>query len=203
LIRIDHFRGFEAYWEIPAQSKTAMDGRWVKVDGEALFDALLAAFHDLPLVAEDLGIITPEVEALREKYSLPGMKILQFAFDGGADNPYLPENYQTNHVVYTGTHDNDTTLGWYEALPVETRVRVDAYLGEKIVMPWSLIECALASSAQLAMFPMQDLLGLGGAHRMNTPGVEGGNWRWRFTWDQVPADAGARLRALVQEHQRI
>lgn len=203
LVRIDHFRGFEAYWEIPADSPTAMNGRWVPAPGAALFGALQRHFGPLPLVAEDLGLITPEVHALRRKFGLPGMKILQFAFDGGPDNPYLPHNHEVDCVVYTGTHDNDTTLGWYAALGADARRKVDDYLGlPGDPMPWPLIRCAYSSIAQLAMVPMQDVLMLGGEHRMNRPGTTAGNWLWRFEWAQVTDDSVARLRHLADLYER-
>ena len=203
LVRIDHFRGFEAYWEIPAHAPTALQGRWVQAPGDALFQALRRESDPLPLVAEDLGIITPEVDALRQRHGLPGMKILQFAFDGSPDNPYLPHNHVENCVVYTGTHDNDTTLGWFESLPPAVRSAVLDYLGEPgVPMPWALVRSAFASVARLAMVPMQDLLGLGSAARMNAPGTTQGNWRWRFSWDQVPWDLAARLRHLVRLYGR-
>ena len=197
LVRIDHFRGFEAYWEIPADHDTAMNGRWVPAPGDALFEVLRRHFDPLPVVAEDLGLITPEVEALRLRHSFPGMKILQFAFDGGPANPYLPHNHHHLAVVYTGTHDNDTSVGWYNSLSAEAQNHVAEYLhsaGEP--MPWSLIRAALASVATLAMIPMQDVLELGSEHRMNIPGKPDGNWRWRFNWDQVGVDLAARLSHL-------
>lgn len=203
LFRIDHFRGFESCWEIPAHEATAINGRWVKVPGDALFASLEEAFGQLPIIAEDLGVITPEVTALRRKYRLPGMLILQFAFDSGPDNPYLPHNHTEDSVVYTGTHDNDTTLGWYNALSAQQRARVQEYLGHPdAAMPWALIELAYASVARLAMIPMQDILALDGAHRMNVPGVSEGNWRWRFQWQALSPDTAARLHALVQRHGR-
>ncbi|HEY9199179.1 MAG TPA: 4-alpha-glucanotransferase [Gammaproteobacteria bacterium] len=203
LIRIDHFRGFEAHWEIPAQAETAIDGHWVKAPGERLFQALLDSFHDLPLVAEDLGTITPEVEALRTRFRLPGMKILQFAFGGDAANPYLPHNHERLSVAYTGTHDNDTTVGWYDGLDEHTRAHLHSYLGHSgEAMPWALIRAAFASVAVLAVIPMQDALALGSEHRMNTPGITEGNWRWRFDWNQVPEDLAARLRGLVKMYGR-
>jgi 4-alpha-glucanotransferase len=199
IVRIDHFRGFEAFWEIPAHEETAIRGHWVKGPGEALFDTLLAHYPRLPFVAEDLGIITAEVNALREKYRLPGMKILQFAFDGGSDNPYLPHNHSPLSVVYTGTHDNTTTLGWYDTLPEDQRKTMHDYLGTCTEpMPWPLIRTALTSVARLAIVPMQDVLGLGAEHRMNTPGTSAGNWRWQFSWEQLLEDVPARLLRLTQ-----
>ncbi len=203
LVRIDHFRGFEAHWEIPADHPTAMHGRWVPAPGDALFQALQQHFGALPLVAEDLGLITPEVHALRDKYGLPGMKVLQFAFDGNAKNPYLPHQHEHNCVVYTGTHDNDTTLGWFHNLTPEQKQYVDDYLGVPgEPMPWPLIRAALASVAHLAVIPMQDILMLGGEARMNTPGTIEGNWRWRFSWDQVTPDLSGRVRHLNRLYNR-
>ncbi|MBI5041716.1 MAG: 4-alpha-glucanotransferase [Gammaproteobacteria bacterium] len=203
LIRIDHFRGFEAYWEIPASAETAIDGHWVKAPGQRLFQALLDSFHDLPLVAEDLGIITPEVDALRIGFGLPGMKILQFSFGGDAHNPYLPHNHEYLSVAYTGTHDNDTTLGWYAGLDESVRAHAHEYLGYSTeAMPWPLIRATFASVAVLAVIPLQDALALGSEHRMNTPGVTEGNWRWRFAWEQLPDDLAERLRQLVELYGR-
>lgn len=197
LVRIDHFRGFEAYWEIPADHPTAMGGRWVEGPGGRFFDAVLKRFGTLPFVAEDLGLITPPVHALREQYGLPGMRILQFAFDGGSDNPYLPHNHTRNSVVYTGTHDNDTSLGWHEALDATARARVHEYLGKpEEPMPWALIRAALASVADTAVIPLQDALGLGTSCRMNTPGTTEHNWLWRFDWGQVAPDLATRLRQM-------
>ncbi len=203
MIRIDHFRGFEAYWEIPAEDDHAMNGRWVEAPGDALFEALHGRFDGLPLIAEDLGVITEAVEALRKKHQLPGMKVLQFAFSGGADNPYLPFHHPRDAVVYTGTHDNDTTLGWYQGLDQPLRALVDDYLGYPAeTMPWPLIRCALGSRAHLAIIPMQDLLGLADGHRMNTPGTSSGNWGWRFSWDQVPAELAERVWRRVHQYGR-
>ncbi|BBA34228.1 4-alpha-glucanotransferase [Methylocaldum marinum] len=208
-VRIDHFRGLEAYWEIPAESETAVHGRWVKAPGEALLETVFNTLNGsgLPLVAENLGIITPEVEALRHRFDIPGMLILQFAFDGGDDNPYLPHNHTENNVVYTGTHDNDTTLSWYENLPDDQRQRVSNYLrdhcGEhEVRMPQGLVRCALASVARLAILPMQDVLGLGQGHRMNTPGTISDNWRWRFSWKQLTKRTAKNLAAWVRNHGR-
>ncbi|MGZ8242460.1 4-alpha-glucanotransferase [Methylomagnum sp.] len=204
-IRIDHFRGFEAYWEIPAESETAMQGRWVKAPGEALLNALFKAMDGagLPLVAENLGIITEEVEALRNQFDIPGMLILQFAFDGGPGNPYLPHNHTANNVVYTGTHDNDTTLSWYESLTPEQQGHVYQYLGNPDrQMPWTLVQSALASVAKLAILPMQDILGLGKGHRMNAPGTVEGNWRWRFAWDQLSEQKVAEFAQMIRLYGR-
>ncbi|MEJ2692047.1 MAG: 4-alpha-glucanotransferase [Candidatus Thiodiazotropha sp.] len=202
-LRIDHFRGFEAYWEIPATEETAINGHWVKAPGEKLFSELYKALPHLELVAEDLGIITPEVESMRKAHGLPGMRILQFAFTGGPDNPYLPFRHTRDSVVYTGTHDNDTTLGWYTSLDDTERELVDDYLGHsREVMPWPMIRCALASRAALAMIPMQDALGLDGVHRMNTPGTTRGNWGWRFHWEDIEPDSGERLLHRVKMYGR-
>ncbi len=203
LLRIDHFRAFEAYWEIPASEMTAIAGRWVKAPGDALLQAIYREFPQLPLVAENLGVITPEVEALREQFGLPGMAILQFAFDGSKENPYIPHHHTPLSVVYTGTHDNDTTLGWYEQLDEPTQQRVQEYLGYPAeAMPRPLIRCALASVAKLAIVPMQDLLELGSEHRMNIPGTDSDNWGWQFAWSQVPDDLSVRLRRWVSLYGR-
>ena len=203
LIRIDHFRGFEAYWEIPASEEYAINGAWVPAPGDVLFERLRAELGELPLIAEDLGVITEGVDALRRKFGMPGMKILQFAFDGGPGNPYLPFNHDRDAVVYTGTHDNDTTLGWYQSLDDAARDHVDDYLGRPgEPMPWPLIRCALGSRADLAVVPMQDFLGLDGDHRMNLPGTTEGNWRWRFDWSQVEPGLADRIRGLVRMYGR-
>ncbi|RNC70979.1 MAG: 4-alpha-glucanotransferase [Desulfuromonadales bacterium] len=197
-IRVDHFRGFDACWEVPAKEKTAVNGRWVKGPGTALFDAVIGALGELPIIAEDLGVITPDVEALRDRYRFPGMKILHFAFDSGAGNPYLPHNYTRDCVVYTGTHDNDTTLGWYQSLTQSQRKNVLAYTatsGKEIT--WELMRVALASVADLAIFPLQDLLGLDGSARMNLPGTPNGNWSWRFPEDLLSDALAERLLDLT------
>jgi 4-alpha-glucanotransferase len=205
-VRIDHFRGFEAYWEISSDQPTAIHGRWVSAPGEALLERLYEAFpgEGLPLVAENLGIITAEVEALRDRFAIPGMLVLQFAFDGGPGNPYLPHNHVENNVVYTGTHDNDTSLSWFEGLSEGQQNHVLDYLGHpKAPMPLALVQSALASVARLAILPMQDILGLGGEHRMNTPGTVGqGNWRWRFEWKQVEDQQINELSHLVRLYGR-
>jgi 4-alpha-glucanotransferase len=203
IIRIDHFRGLEAAWEIPACEATAIHGQWVKAPGEALLKAIKGEHGSIPLVAEDLGVITPEVEKLRDDFHLPGMKILQFAFGGNADNPYLPDNYEKNCVVYTGTHDNDTTVGWSNMLSDGEREYIYEYLGRPSVsLHCALIQAALASVANLAVIPMQDILELGSEHRMNTPGTTEGNWRWRFSWDQLSSERAARLGHLVSLFNR-
>jgi 4-alpha-glucanotransferase len=203
LVRIDHFRGFEAHWEIQGTADTAIHGYWVKGPGQELFEILRREFHPLRLVAEDLGTITPEVTALRDQFELPGMKVLQFAFDRNPDNPYLPHNHVPNSVVYTGTHDNNTTAGWFDELSREERLYVCSYLGvNESEMPWALVRSALMSVAELAIVPMQDILGLGAGSRMNTPGVAEGNWRWRFQWAQIPAGLEARMRGLIRLYGR-
>ncbi len=181
ILRIDHFRGFESYWEIPANEKTAVNGRWIKGPGYGLFAALKAAHGELPVIAEDLGVMTPEVELLREQCTFPGMKILQFAFDSGADNAYLPHNHIPESVVYTGTHDNDTTKGWFESLAPDKQRRVCDYLqAVPEAVPAILIRTAFASVAMYAIIPMQDILLLGSSERMNIPGQADGNWGWRL-----------------------
>jgi len=202
-IRIDHFRGFEACWEIPAACETAEYGRWVEVPGEALLEAIQARFGSLPLVAENLGTITPKVEALRKKFGLPGMLVLQFAFDGTSANPYLPHNHAADNVVYTGTHDNDTTLSWFESLDDGRKAYVYEYLGRtQEAMPWALMRAAFASVAAVAIVPMQDVLGLGTGHRMNTPGTTCGNWRWRFAWEQLKPERREYIAHLVRLYGR-
>lgn len=204
LLRIDHFRGLEAYWEIPASAETAVSGRWRQAPGDELFRALRTEFGNLPLVAEDLGIITPEVEALRDAHGLPGMKVLHFAFGGQADNPYLPHNHVPNAVVYTGTHDNNTTLGWFQELDERTHAHLFDYLGggpERMLE--LLVRTALASVARLAILPMQDVLELGGEDRMNQPGVAEGNWRWRFHWEQVRPPTASHYRHLLELYGRV
>ncbi len=205
-VRIDHFRGFESYWEIPAASATAMEGHWVKAPGHALLETLIKSLGGaggLPLVAENLGIITPEVEQLRRDFDIPGMLILQFAFDGGPGNPYLPHNHEPNNVVYTGTHDNDTTASWFGDLSDEQRRHVYRYLGFPAGgMPEELVRSTLASVARLAIIPMQDILGLGKGHRLNTPGTVENNWRWRFDWEQLTDDRRSNLAKMINLYGR-
>jgi 4-alpha-glucanotransferase len=187
VFRIDHFRGFAGYWEVPAASPTAIEGRWVPGPGKALFDAIEAALGPLPIVAEDLGVITPDVEALRDGCGFPGMRILQFAFGDDATHAFLPHNYVPNTVVYTGTHDNDTLRGWWEGSTDRERSFAGSYVGaDTHDLHWAMIRTACNSVARLAIFPLQDVLGLDAGHRMNTPGLMGGaNWTWRFDWAMV------------------
>lgn len=191
LIRVDHFRGFDACWQIPATEPTAMHGEWVKVPGRKLLAQIRKKFPALLLVAEDLGVITAEVNALRDDFGLPGMKILQFAFGDDAANPYLPHNHCELCLVYTGTHDNDTTLGWLRAIPETTRQHLLAYLGcgeiDDIKLLEKMRDLTLSSVARLAVLPMQDILQLDTQHRMNKPGTTVDNWRWRFDWPQLTA----------------
>lgn len=204
LVRIDHFRGLEAAWEIPASQDTAINGEWQLAPGSALLKAITKELPEITLVAEDLGIITDEVNALRLKYKLPGMKILQFAFGGGEDNPYLPENIEENSVVYTGTHDNDTTLGWYLSLGDHARQHLHHYLeNETPDMPMALVEMALASAGVLAIIPMQDILQLDSTHRMNIPGTIEGNWGWRFEWSQLQPEMRESFAAAIARHHRV
>ncbi len=203
LIRIDHFRGFEACWEIPASCETAIDGHWVETPGDELFAKLLNVFGELPLVAEDLGIITENVTALREKYAMPGMKILHFAFGGEADNPYLPHQHSIDSITYTGTHDNDTTVGWYDNIEDHVKDHVQRYLGttdESIA--WQLMRTALSSVSEMAIVPFQDVLELGDEHRMNIPGTVDGNWTWQFSWQMVQPEFADRLRNLNELYGR-
>ena len=203
LIRIDHFRGLEACWEIKASEKTAIKGRWVKAPGEAFLKSLHKHFGKLPLVAEDLGVITKQVTQMRHQFGLPGMKILQFGFEADYNNAYLPHQHEKDYVVYTGTHDNDTILGWYRGLNESSKQRVNNYFAcNENDMPWPLIRAALASVAQTAIMPMQDLLGLGNEAKMNTPGTIKGNWTWRFSWDQVPEHLSRNLLKMNQIYGR-
>lgn len=204
LIRVDHFRGFEAYWEIPASEPTAEKGRWVKGPGQVFFGAVEEALGDLPIIAEDLGVITPEVERLRDDNGLPGMKVLQFAFAGNASDPYLPHNYTQNFVVYTGTHDNDTTLGWYRQAPEAERDMVRRYLArDDADVVWHLVRLAFASVADFAVVPLQDALRLGSEARMNTPGVSAGNWAWRFGEEQLEPWLAPALRDMTELYGRL
>jgi 4-alpha-glucanotransferase len=197
VIRFDHFRGFAACWEVPAASATAMDGRWVPGPGRTVFDAIAASLGTLPIVAEDLGVITPDVEALRAGLGLPGMRVLQFAFGEDATHGYLPHNHLPDTVVYTGTHDNDTARGWWDAAPPRERHFAGTLLGcGTHDVHWAMIRAACASVARTAIFPLQDVLGLPSAHRMNVPGEGDGHWGWRFDWDMVGPEPG-RVLGLI------
>ena len=204
IVRIDHFRGFAACWEVPADAPNAIGGRWVPGPGAALFDALEAALGRLPIIAEDLGVVTPDVTALREGVGLPGMRILQFAFGDDARNPYLPHNHRPDTVVYTGTHDNDTSLGWFASASPAERASVQTYLktdGREI--HWDLVHVASQSVANLAVYPMQDVLGLGPDARMNRPGDPDGCWGWRFDWSQLHDWQTRRLWQITAAHGRM
>ncbi len=205
LVRIDHFRGLQAVWMIGADEETAVNGHWQEVPGEQLLAALKNHIDPLPLVAEDLGTITPEVRALKQKYHLPGMAVLQFAFDAFEDNPHKPANIPPECVVYTGTHDNDTTLGWYQSLPEDTQQIVR----EMLHMPTdgdivdTMIDAAMESRANLSIVPLQDFLKLGSEARMNTPGTASGNWRWQFRWEQLSAyDLPAQIHRQINRSNR-
>jgi 4-alpha-glucanotransferase len=205
-IRLDHFRGFAAAWHVPAGASTAQSGQWVPGPGAEFFTAASRELGELPFIAEDLGLITPDVGALRDRFHLPGMRVLQFAFDGKSDNPHLPDNYAPNTVVYTATHDNATTRGWFEGLTDRQRRIVWDYLkrpgGTSDKAAWALIELAWSSSAALAMTPLQDLLNLGNEARMNLPGRADGNWRWRFTEDTLTPAAFQWLHDLTKRSNR-
>ncbi len=211
LVRIDHFRGFEACWTVPAGERTAERGRWVKVPGARLFEALEKERGTLPIIAEDLGVITPEVEALRGRFGFPGMRILQFALDKGeagrlgADNRFLPHNHSRNSVVYTGTHDNDTTRGWWETRTKEERNFLEEYCASADAeVEWRLIRMAMASVCASAIVPLQDVLGLGTGARMNTPGTSGAqNWSWRADDSGFPEETARRLRSLSRIYGRL
>lgn len=202
-IRLDHFRGFAAYWEIPVHEETAIHGRWMPGPGIALFDAIRRELGSLPLVAEDLGFITPEVHELRRATGLAGMKILQFGF-GQVDSPHLPHRYESDTVVYTGTHDNDTARGWFDQAPPEEQQLARTYLGEDCSdISWSLIRAAYTSVARTAIIPLQDVLGLGSDCRMNRPGAMHGNWSWRLRAGALTSEQGDRLRRLAEISGRI
>ena len=197
LLRIDHFRALAAYWAVPAGAPDARGGAWQHTPGEELLRRILDEFSDLPLVAEDLGLITEDVLALKNGFGIPGMRVLQFAFDGEPDNPHLPYLYDRDCVAYSGTHDNDTTLGWYRSLDRDTAQRVDYFLRAAAeAMPEALIRAALASVARLAVIPAQDLLGLDSAARLNTPGTVAGNWTWRLP-------PGALTTELAHHYRRL
>jgi 4-alpha-glucanotransferase len=210
LLRLDHFRGFEAYWRVPAGETTAVKGRWTKGPGPELLTALRDSLGDLPspaglpIIAEDLGVITPPVVRLRKRFGLPGMKVLQFAFDEEFDNDYLPHTYEPNCVVYTGTHDNDTTTGWYAAASEEIRDKVRRYLGrDGHDIAWDLVRLAFASVAAMAVVPVQDLLRLGSEARMNYPSRAEGNWQWRVRPGALGQEIAGRLHELAGLYDRL
>ena len=204
IVRIDHFRGFAGYWEIPASEPTAVKGRWLPGPGEALFKAIAKALGPMPIIAEDLGVITPDVEALRKKFGLPGMRILQFAFAGDASDRFLPHNHENDTVVYTGTHDNDTTAGWWASATDHERHMARGYLAtDGHDMPWTMIRAAVSSVADTAVLPMQDVLALPTESRMNYPGQESGWWGWRFQWSQVQPWHASRLAELGRLYGRL
>ncbi len=204
IVRIDHFRGFEACWTVLAGEPTAERGQWIKAPGKALFEAVQHKLGDLPIIAEDLGVITPEVNALREELGFPGMRILQFAFDRrdagelGGENRFLPHNHSADSVVYTGTHDNDTTRGWWAGRSAEERGFLDRYSPSSDTdIWWRFIRMAMSSVGRFAVIPLQDALGLGSEARMNTPGTLGGNWTWRVRGDMLDSTLAGRLRELA------
>jgi 4-alpha-glucanotransferase len=204
MLRLDHFRGFAAYWEVPATQETAINGRWVKGPGPALFARLEQELGGLAIIAEDLGLITPDVHALREQFDFPGMTVLQFAFDGDPENVYLPHNHTKNSVVYTGTHDNNTTVAWFSSLDEGARDQVRAYLGrDGGDIAWDLMRAAMMSVADIVVTPFQDVLRLGGDARMNTPGLLGQNWGWRFRAEALNESVAGGLRFLTSVYGRL
>ncbi len=203
LVRIDHFRGFANYWAIPAAALTAKEGEWQPGPGDALFEVFKQAIGNLPIIAEDLGLITPDVIELRDKFELPGMRILQFAFGEDERNYFLPHHYVANSVAYTGTHDNNTCIGWWRTAKEHEKEFAKRYLGcDGGEINWTMMYVLSASAANTVIFPMQDVLGLDGRHRMNYPGTAEGNWEWRFSWEQLAEWQTARLAAMTVEHKR-
>ena len=205
IIRIDHFRGFEAFWQIPAGAETAMHGNWQLAPGKELFTTLKEILGNLPILAEDLGVITPEVEALRDNFEFPGMRILLFAFGGDSSNIYLPHHYVKNSMVYTGTHDNDTAVGWWKRAHEGEKALLAKYVGVDEVkeVHWLLIRMALASVSDLAVIPLQDIFGLDNTARMNMPGTATGNWAWRYASEDLLTDAlSDRLGYLTHLYSR-
>ncbi|MGB3766439.1 MAG: 4-alpha-glucanotransferase [Phormidesmis sp.] len=205
LIRIDHFRGFEAFWAVEAGQETAINGRWIEAPGEAFFEKVSAELGELPFLAEDLGLIDEKVEALRDKFDFPGMKILLFAFGGGPNNPYLPFNVSSNFAIYTGTHDNNTTVGWFDHQATELeKYNLATYVGPFSAenVHWAMIRLALGSVANQAVVPLQDLMGLGSDARMNTPGVAEGNWEWRYSEAMITSQMKRGLKQLTEVYGR-
>lgn len=206
LIRIDHFRGLQACWQIPAKAETAINGHWIDVPGNELLEELYNTFEDLPLVAEDLGVITDDVIKLKNAFNLPGMKVLQFAFDGNTANPHLPHHHAVNDVVYTGTHDNDTSLGWAANELNYNKPFFEEYTDIKLSSPrkgvWKLLRLAMSSVSFLCIVPLQDILMVNSTARMNTPGTLGNNWFWRFKWSQVKPDVLNKIKSFITIYQR-
>ena len=203
MVRIDHFRGFAAYWEIPADAPNAKSGKWVPGPGEKLFEAFEKAFPHLPIIAEDLGLITPDVIELRDKFQLPGMRVLQFAFGDGEGNHFLPHHYVPNTVAYTGTHDNDTSIGWWKSLPDYPRAFAQRYLNsDGHAINRDMMLAISRSVANVVIFPLQDVLGLSSEHRMNLPGQPEGNWEWRFSWDQIRPEHTVALAEMSAADNR-
>ncbi|WP_072621412.1 4-alpha-glucanotransferase [Spirulina major] len=205
LMRIDHFRGFESFWSVDGGETVATNGEWVEAPGAEFFEILKADLGELPIVAEDLGVITPEVEALRDRFEFPGMKVLHFAFDSGPGNPFLTFNHGSNCVVYTGTHDNDTTVGWFNARDEEAKQRVYDYLGGEPPEPieWAMIRMAMSSVGQISIYPLQDVLGLGTESRMNMPSAAQGNWGWRYEESMLKPELRDRLRRMTELYARL
>jgi 4-alpha-glucanotransferase len=206
IVRVDHFRGFDACWEVADGEATAINGRWVKAPGDALFAAISKALGPLPIIAEDLGVITPSVEQLRSDHGFPGMRILQFAWNNtsASESTHLPHHHKPDSVVYTGSHDNDTCNGWWQSAEEPVRHHLREYLAtDGFDISWIMIRTACASVADMAIYPMQDILRLGGEHRMNLPGSTDGNWAWRFEWSQVTADHASQLRHVCELYDRL
>jgi 4-alpha-glucanotransferase len=202
VVRVDHFRGFESYWEIPAEHETAIEGRWVKGPGEHFFREIERQLGSCHIIVEDLGLITEDVHALRDLLGTPGMRVLQFAFDGDEENPHLPANYPEHSVAYTGTHDNDTLRGWWESLSQEERGQVQRWIGSEHPSNWDFIRAVFESPASLVIVPLQDLSSMGPESRMNVPGSGTDNWTWRAA--ELPGPSVAeRLRELTRETGRV
>jgi 4-alpha-glucanotransferase len=204
IVRVDHFRGFAAYWEIPADAPTAVSGRWVPGPGTAFFSAVEQALANLAIIAEDLGVITPDVAELRDQFHLPGMRVLQFAFGDNDANPFLPHNYIANTVAYIGTHDNDTAVGWWDAAPPHVQDFARRYLGieDGHDIQWTMMGALSRSVANRVVFTMQDVLGLGSEARMNYPGKPERNWEWRFCWEQLQPEYAERLAEMAEQDGR-
>ena len=203
LVRIDHFRGFAAYWQVAADAPNAIHGKWVPGPGAKLFEAFEKAFSHLPIIAEDLGLITHDVIELRDKFNLPGMRILQFAFADGEGNHFLPHHYVPNTIAYTGTHDNDTILGWWSSNSEQEKTFARHYLGtDGQEIHWDMMRAISQSVANIVIFPLQDVLGLAGDHRMNFPGRTTGSWEWRFSWEQIQRNHTQTLANMSSQNGR-